>query len=247
MHKFICLLLIPLALTLTACEKPAGGEITETTAEETGVEITPAGYMEKLKLDEITVVETARPEPETLSDGLPSYGYCAVGEVDTADKKVAVLGENGVVATREYDGAAPAPGYVCAYETEGDYIAFTSVSMFPGFGTEYKGWVFGSYSSTQSIFYGSAYRCTGDSVFFVRYGDTQWRVFSGADALKADGEVSTGGYLYSPDGETVTFMLICGDCGDFGKLPPASSAQSKIFDPAGQGWDNGDITVKIAK
>jgi|GEM_PF-5354288 hypothetical protein len=247
MRKLICLLLIPLALVVSACAKPPAAveSVESATAEESGAKAASVGYMDKLNLKSIVVEETACPAPVTLPDGLPSYGYCAVGEVDETAKKVAILGENGVVTTRVYDGAAPTPGYIYAYETEDEYIAFTGISMFPGFGSQYKGWVFGSYASQQSIYYGSAYSCTDSSVFFVRYSETEWRIFRGANALKSDSTI-TGGYLYAPDGETIAFMFICGDCGEFGKIPAASAAQTKIFDPAGKGWDSSNITVKIA-
>ena len=138
-------------------------------------------------------------------------------------------------------------GLVCAYETEGEYIAFTGITMFPGFGAKYADWVFGAYASSHSIYYGQAYAGTSDSVFFVRYGATSWRLFSGEDAIKADGYVSTGGYVYSVDGNNIEFMMICGACGEQGGLPPATAKQSCIFDDSGAGWDDGDIQVTITQ
>ena len=104
--------------------------------------------------EEPTVSEEPIPE-------VPLSGFCTVGVVDEANKKVAVLLWSGKVKTFTYDGSAPAAGDFAYYETDGETIAFDVVTL-----EDYQYWRL--YDAESEFFYGN----DGTQDYYVYFADT---------------------------------------------------------------------------
>ncbi len=195
-----------------------------------------------------TAPETEPPAPE-----VPASGYCAVGEVDADGKRAAVLFGNGLVKTMTYAGDAPAPGSVLYFETEGDLIAFAAVAL-----SDYSQWrVFSDPSGDHmySTDLTSEWRHYFDeaAVGFLKFSDTEWRVFSGktmmkiaADAFEYPGTAYPSNlWAYDGDGNT-TLDLIFADATkqyDNGEVKDVTL----LFSGDKTGFAAGDKTVTIQK
>ncbi len=195
MKKILLILLtLVMALALVACNN--GGETTGTGSNATSSQ--PAGTDSKTDDtdaktddDDIVVSESATTEaPETEPPVLevPAAGFCAVGEVDTANTRVAVLFANGLVKTMTYVGDAPVSGTVMYCETEGDNIAFAAFDY-----TGYSDWRIYD-DAGGDFFYGNdgvtefRHYFTDDCAGFIKFSDTSWCAFSGKYFIQiADG------------------------------------------------------------
>lgn len=120
-------------------------------------------------------------DPPVVPD--PVSGFCAVGEVDTAEKLAAILLQNGTVKTVKYAGGDPVPGAVAAFATEDDIVVFTAVEF-----TDYTMWRVYS-DPSGDLFYGTdgvnEFRVPFDenAATFLRFSQTDWRVISGKTPL----------------------------------------------------------------
>ena len=132
---------------------------------------------DEIVVSEDTTTETPETDPPVLE--VPASGYCAVGEVDTTNTRVAVLFANGLVKTMTYAGDAPTSGTVMYFETEGDNIAFAAFDY-----TGYSDWRIYD-DAGGDFFYGSdgvnefRHYFTEDCAGFVKFSDTSWCAFSG--------------------------------------------------------------------
>ncbi len=173
--------------------------------------------------------------------------YCAVGSVDEAAKTAKVLFGNGEVKTIKWDGDAPVVGTVNPFIKNGDVYTAQRIKTYPVYGASFSGRdpVFIN-ARNKSFWYSEHYYVTEESIFFVRYSDTQWRVFKGRDALAKDGYAKI--YLYAEaelDGiaKVLRYGMVVGNYGATGEWPAANKENTSFLDPAGVGWDSGDIDL----
>ncbi len=201
-----------------------------------------------------TQQSTGSTEPTNITD--PTGGesvsekttyYCAVGSVDEATKTAKVLFGNGEVKTIQWDGDTPVVGTVNPFIKQGDVYYAQKIKTYP---------VYSSSFSTRDPFYASArqkrfwysemYFVTHETIFFVRYSDTEWRVFKGREAMATD--ANTKIYLYTElelDGlaRVVRYGMVVGNYDALGQWPAANKENTVFLDPAGVGWDSGDIDL----
>ena len=117
-------------------------------------------------------VATYEPIPE-----VPESGFCAIGQVDEANTKVAVVLWSGKVKTFTYDGSVPTTGAIAYYEIAGDVIAFEEVVL-----EDYQYWrlqdqeveYFYGNDGTNDLYVYFADRC----VCFLKFSDTNWNVYN---------------------------------------------------------------------
>ena len=185
---FVTLLAVLLIFSITACSKPADKPDDSTPA------TSPAGPetdktpgtsgnpgTEPIVVTEAPATEPPETEPPVLE--VPAGGYCAVGEVDAANSRAAILFANGLVKTMTYVGEAPKAGTVMYFETEDDKIALAAFEF-----EDYSSWRIYN-DANGDFFYGNdgvnEYRlffsdnCAG----FVRFSETEWSAYQGKDFL----------------------------------------------------------------
>ena len=110
-----------LAAGFAACSKGgASGDGTRESSAGTSVSEPPIIVTEpkqtEPKQTEPKQTEPKQTEPPVIAD--PTSGFCAVGEVDTAEKLAAILLPNGSIKTVRYAGDDPVPGAVSAFATD---------------------------------------------------------------------------------------------------------------------------------
>ena len=116
-----------LAAGFAACSKGgASGDGTRESSAGTSVSEPPIIVTEP-KQTEPKQTEPKQTEPPVIAD--PTSGFCAVGEVDTAEKLAAILLPNGSIKTVRYAGDDPVPGAVSAFATENDIAVFTAAEF----------------------------------------------------------------------------------------------------------------------
>lgn len=197
-------------------------------------------------------------------------GYVAVGEVDTEARKVAVLFGDGTVSVVKYTGTAPLPGAVYGYTVnETDEYTFSllnlnwslshqlsdtldstgeSESVFPGeWGLTLWNWGgFGDYTWSSTLF-----RFTENASIYVRYSETNWRVFkytSGLFPEDIEGTVVSG-YFQNPtyDGNHWVDLFVIGAYEDgVGIKPPTHTAGSSFNTALYAEYNVGDKDVVIS-
>ena len=173
--------------------------------------------------------------------------YCAVGSVDEAAKTAKVLFGNGEVKTIKWDGDAPVVGTVNPFTKNGDVYTVQRIKTYPVYGASFSSRdpVFVN-ARNKSFWYSEHYYVTNETIFFVRYSATEWRVFKGRDAMATDGYAKI--YLYAEaelDGiaKVLRYGMVVGNYGAKGEWPAANKENTAFLDPAGVGWDSGDIDL----
>lgn len=173
--------------------------------------------------------------------------YCAVGSVDEAAKTAKVLFGNGEVKTIQWEGDAPVVGTVNPFTKNGDVYTAQRIKTYPvygaGFSTRDPVWASGR---QKRFWYSEMYFVTNETIFFVRYSDTEWRVLTGRDAMATD--ANTKIYLYAElelDGlaKVVKYGMVVGNYGAVGTWPAANKENTIFLDPNGEGWDSGNIDL----
>lgn len=171
--------------------------------------------------------------------------YCAVGKVDEAAKTAKVLLGSGEITTLNWTGdTAPTVGTVNVFVKEGDSYKIESPRVFPPNGASFQQWEATYASARQKRFWlNDMYFVTKDTIFFVRYSDTEWRVFKGREAMKNDNY--TRGYMYftkqvQDTAKVLEYMMVVGQYEAAGKWPAATKETTAFLDPNGVGWDSGD-------
>lgn len=175
-----------LAAGFAACSKGgASGDGSRESSAGTSVSEPPIVVTEpkqtEPKQTEPKQTEPKQTEPPVIAD--PTSGFCAVGEVDTAEKLAAILLPNGSIKTVRYAGDDPVPGAVAAFATEDDIVVFTAVEF-----TDYSMWRVYS-DPSGDLFYGTdgvnEFRVPFDenAATFLRFSQTDWRVISGKTPL----------------------------------------------------------------
>ena len=171
--------------------------------------------------------------------------YCAVGKVDETAKTAKVLLGTGEITTLTWTGdTAPTVGTVNVFVKEGDAYKIESPRVFPPNGASFQQWDATYASARQKRFWlNEMYFVTNETVFFVRYSDTEWRVFKGRDAMKNDNY--TRGYMYftkqvQETAKVLEYMMVVGQYEAAGKWPAATKETTAFLDPNGVGWDSGD-------
>ena len=201
---------------------------------------------------------TDPPAPPTLQDA----GYCAVGIIDAEAGTAKILADNGVVAEISYTSEEEiVAGNIYAFAKEGDVYVLTA----PGYINPDGAWGVRTYDNnaagtvdtlyTHDGVYGRMYNLDENAVVFIRYSETEWRVYKGSDIIglsewpcymqfvvtPVDTEVpSDDGNIY--DAGIVHMIFVAGDPGR-GKVH-ADEPQSSFFDLEGYGWPDGDLIIE---
>ena len=200
---------------------------------------------------------TDPPAAPTLQDS----GYCAVGILDAEAGTAKILADNGAMAEISYtsEGEVVA-GNVYAFVKEGDVYTLTLPTYMnegpwgwrtlDGSGTDGVDQLYGNNGS-----YGFSYDLTEDFVAFMRFSETEWRIFRGSDAIKVADWPSYGQIAVTqtaePGENDVNANYLLGTChlyfivGDVtqGKLH-CDEVTSYHFDPEGYGWNDGDLIIE---
>lgn len=187
---------------------------------------------------------------------IPETGYCAVGAVDEAAKTAKILLGNGDIVLASYTGDAPKSGVVMIYKRDGERYSFEvdDRRVFPSYGDEYKGRKISVVLRQRSLQSAGKIYVNSETVFFVRYSATEWRVLKGRAAISQNnggqpgyllGVAETSGYIwYTNEFDNTAKLALCvmivGDCAAENEWPPANAAVTKLLDPAGNGFDSGD-------
>ena len=200
---------------------------------------------------------TDPPAPPTLQDA----GYCAVGIIDAEAGTAKILADNGVVAEITYSCEGdPIPGNLYEFVKNGDVSQLTPVVFYNA-----GAWGFqtmdGSGPNGIDQLYGHngvnqfSFDLTEDFVAFVRFSETEWRIFTGSDAIKVTawpcymqvavtaieevGPPNAQGVL---DYGTCHLILVVGDV-TIGQAH-CDETGSYVFDPEGYGWNDGDLIIE---
>lgn len=171
-----------LAAGFAACSKGgASGDSSRESSAGTSVSEPPIVVTEpkqtEPKQTEPKQTEPKQTEPPVIAD--PTSGFCAVGEVDTAEKLAAILLPNGSIKTVRYAGDDPVPGAVSAFATENDIAVFTAAEF-----ADYSMWRIYS-DPNGDLFYGNdgtnefRVMLDKDAATFLMFSQTDWRVYYG--------------------------------------------------------------------
>ena len=170
--------------------------------------------------------------------------YCAVGKVDEAAKTARVLFADGEIATIKWDGDAPTVGTVNIFEKAGETYQVQGSPTYPPPGDSFKEWQVYASGRQKRFWLNDMYFTDADTAFFVRYSDTEWRVFQGRSAMKTDQEVTKVYLYYTTElddlAKVVRYAMVVGEYADEGKWPAATAASTVFLDERGNGWDSGD-------
>lgn len=171
--------------------------------------------------------------------------YCAVGKVDEAAKTAKVLLGTGEITTLTWTGeTAPTVGTVNVFVKDGDSYKIEKPRTFPPNGKGFQNWEPTVVSARQKRFWlNEMYFVTNETIFFVRYSDTEWRVFKGRDAIKKD--LTTRGYMYfvkevQDTAKVLQYIMVVGAYDVAGQWPAANESTTAFLDPNGVGWNSGD-------
>jgi hypothetical protein len=199
--------------------------------------------------------QVVEPVSSSLSQQMVTSGYCAVGKVDENAKTAKILLENGEIVTESYVGDAPKSGEVQTYKKENGSCTFTQDgSNFPPYGDQYKSNKITIAIRQRCLVVGSKMYINSDTVFFVRYSATDWRVVQGRKAIVQNnggkpgyllGTLESSGYIwfsseFDKTAKLAHCVMIVGGCGEEGSWKPANAAVTKFMDSAGIGFDSGD-------
>lgn len=187
------------------------------------------------------------PEEGTNPEATDTLHYFAVGSVDEAAKTAKVLNGDGEVLTITWEGTAPVVGTVNPFTKNGDVYTAQRIKTYPVYGAGFanRGPTYAS-ARQKRFWYSDMYFVSNETVFFVRYSDTEWRVFKGRDAMATD--ANTMIYLYSEqelDGlaKVVKYGMVVGNYAASGQWPAATKENTMFLDPNGEGWDSGNIDL----
>ncbi|MBR6427036.1 MAG: hypothetical protein IKS28_04340 [Clostridia bacterium] len=152
----------------------SGDDIADTT--ETAPEITEnddPGTVLPDTDEPVSSVPAGEPLPETVE-----RGFCAVGQVDEINSRVAVLLWNGKAAVFSYFGAAPETGTVAYCETAGEKISFDRADLddfqlWRLYDDENGEYLYGN-DGEQEFFIHFSDGC----VCFLKFSDTSWNVYN---------------------------------------------------------------------
>lgn len=184
------------------------------------------------------------PESERLS-------YCAVGIVDAEAGTAKVLFEDSTIAEITYrSNFTPVPGKVYGYSVnEGVYTLHTVVweywQDFPVNPRTYDNHASGVpdqlyiFDGVEDHYYDLAEDC----VVFIRYSETEYRIFRGSDVLYYSDWPCTSYFTLTADGD-VSVMLVCSVSIDMAYEGHASEVTTYFFDPEGFGWADGDLIIE---
>ena len=166
--------------------------------------------------------------------------YFAVGSVDETAKTAKVLNGDGEVLTISWDGQAPVVGTVNPFTKNGDVYTAQQIETEPVLGPVFVN------ARQKSFWTNQRYYVTNESIFFVRYSDTEWRVYKGRDAFYKDCNANL--YICANlelDGlaKVVQYVMVVGSYGAAGEWAPANKEGTIFLDPNGEGWDSGDINL----
>ena len=196
-------------------------------------------------------------DPPTLQDA----GYCAVGIVDAEAGTAKILADNGVVEEISYTSEEKiVAGNIYAFAKEGDVYVLTvpayvnpdgawGVRTYDNAGAGYEDTLY-----TNDGMYGRHYHLDENSVVFIRYSETEWRVYKGTDIIGLSDypcwmqfasylegeEVPEGSDIYNAG--TVLVMFVAGDPSR--NKVHADDVQSSFFDYEGYGWPDGDLIIE---
>lgn len=257
MKKVLAIILSALmALTLAACGGTGDSTSSGTTGTTEPSTSTTEGdiVVEKTQAPtEPTTPATEAPAPTDIGEG----GYCAVGIVDTAAKTAKVLGDNGVVMSITYEGDDPTPGGVYGFTKNGDAYTLIEATFMNGSALADPAWGLRLNDNTPSggpdqIYTNDGtneylYDFTDDTVVFLRYSATEWRLFKGIDVVLVS-EWPCNGYfsvMENPDGgNQLVNLMVVGNYDAASGIVPADVASSFFFDKEGFGWEDGDIIIE---
>ena len=247
-----------LLLTLAACQ-PSTPETNDPVDSTPSTPSTPSEPDDDIVIGgDSTPTEPSVPtEPSTPSNPteLADSGYLAVGIVDAAAGTAKVVGDNGVIAEIKYNAAeAPIPGKVYNYVKNGDAYDLTKTPFING---DYSAWGVRVYDQVDLGFDGlythdgvneTIYTMAEEAVVFIRFSETEWRVFKGNDVIKYSGWPCGAYFTVDPDpaggNQLVKVMLICSVNLETWAEGHADEANSYFFDKDGFGWGDGDLIIQ---
>ena len=166
--------------------------------------------------------------------------YFAVGSVDEVAKTAKVLNGDGEVLTIAWEGNAPVVGTVNPFIKNGDVYTAQQIETEQPYSPTFVN------ARQKSFWTTERYYVTNESIFFVRYSDTEWRVYKGRDAFYKD--CYTNLYICASlelDGlaKVVKYVMVVGSLGATGEWDPANSEGTIFLDSNAEGWDSGDIDL----
>lgn len=259
MKKIIAIIVsLVLLMSLVACDpaepNPSGS--------------TPENPTNTMPTDDIVVNNPTDPEPtesqpaptEPQPAELAANGVCAVGVVDAAAGTAKILADNGAIAEIVYSCEGdPVPGEIYEFAKNGDVYTLT---RFMFINTDLGAWnprLFDNAAAgtadqlfTHDGTTGRMYDLSEDCVIFVRFSETEWRLFYGSDAIKysdwpcwlyfnvipyATEEIIGEAVLSG----SVSVILVVGDPA---QGLHANEATSFYFDVEGFGWSDGDLIIE---
>ena len=212
-------------------------------------------------------------EPPAPPVGVPDHqgavvskGLCAVGEVDGTNYKAAILLPDGSIKTVSLVDVVPEGGTLYSYEEYSNGYKLTELLFNTGVLDAPTSGLTGLPVNPRAVagnpgellFYkgGEEYYhnvLTADSVVYIRFSKTDWRVFKGADIIKvSDWPLWIYLHTTTPDADgnakVVAGMVVAVDADATGvatAVKPADASNSRYFDSAMAGWTTGDKQVKI--
>lgn len=195
-----------------------------------------------------------------IPEDLPASGLCAVGVVDPTAKIAKIVTDTGIVAEIPYrSGTHVIAGEIYRF-TRSEHVVVLAQIQFHNTSAP---WNPRMYDHTEEglpdriLFHNGkralVYELTEDCVVFVRYSDTEYRVFSGSDVIKQEGwpcwlyfnAISLAPEELSEESDLVGYtsvILVVGD--PESDQRHADAATSFFFDPEGMGWDTGDLIIQ---
>ncbi len=209
----------------------------------------PANPTEPATDPNATATPTEATDPTQGGEPMPekSVYYCAVGSVDESAKTAKVLFGNGEVKTINWDGDTPVVGAVNPFVKNGDVYTAQRIKTYPVFSDSFaqRDPIYAS-GRQKRFWYTDMYFMNEESIIFVRYSNTEWRVFKGREALAFDAYSKI--YLYAEtelDGlaKVVRYGMVVGNYAAVGNWPAADKANTAFLDPNGEGWDHGNIDL----
>jgi lysophospholipase L1-like esterase len=200
----------------------------------------------------LSKTNTGPQEPELFAPVPEGTGFCAVGNIDQQTNTARILLETGEVVDAPY---APAPnggnvlksGSVYSYRLENGVYTFSEPVWTSSRNTPVL-----ANNRNKRLYREKSYFTDKDTVFFVRYSDTEWRVFKGRSAMPCKTYlvdlVETHGSMMGVKVMDTPYMLarcvmVTGGPLNNGLWPPAKAETTKFLDPSGAGFSSGDIVL----